>query len=96
MKKMPYKHTCPSTSKVEQNCAASNAWVKDRVIEKIKERSFYQCHCLEEVVWKRSIASSCLIMQYGMVGKWHEMTYWALWRILLIMHLFQGRVGEQV
>ncbi|CAO2168719.1 unnamed protein product [Urochloa humidicola] len=37
IKKMPYKHTCPSTSKFEHNCMATNAWVRDRVMEKLKK-----------------------------------------------------------
>ncbi|WVZ72240.1 hypothetical protein U9M48_020734 [Paspalum notatum var. saurae] len=32
IKKIPYKHTCASTGKVEQNCMATNHWFKDRVI----------------------------------------------------------------
>jgi hypothetical protein len=37
IKKMPHKHTCASTSKVENNCMASNHWVKDRVINMLRE-----------------------------------------------------------
>lgn len=31
------KHTCASTSKLDQNCMTSNAWVKDRVIDTLRE-----------------------------------------------------------
>lgn len=34
---MPYEHSCASTGKLENNCMASNSWVKDRVINKLGE-----------------------------------------------------------
>jgi len=36
VRKMPHKHTCASTSKLERNCMATNHWVKDRVINLLR------------------------------------------------------------
>ncbi|KAF0917086.1 hypothetical protein E2562_016893 [Oryza meyeriana var. granulata] len=36
IKRIPYKHRCASTSKLENNCMASNSWVKNRVINKLR------------------------------------------------------------
>ncbi len=37
IKNMPYEHRCASTGKLENNCMASNSWVKYRVINKLRE-----------------------------------------------------------
>ncbi|KAF0933178.1 hypothetical protein E2562_016127, partial [Oryza meyeriana var. granulata] len=31
IKKLPYKHNCASIAGVENNCMATNSWVRDRV-----------------------------------------------------------------
>ena len=37
IKKMPNKHYCKSTSKVEKNCMANQFWVRDRVIQWLRQ-----------------------------------------------------------
>ncbi|XP_039787049.1 uncharacterized protein LOC120653358 [Panicum virgatum] len=37
IKKMPNKHYCKSTSKVENNCMANQFWVRDRVIQWLRQ-----------------------------------------------------------
>ena len=37
IKKLPHKHNCASTGKVQRNCMATNHWVKDRVINWLRE-----------------------------------------------------------
>ena len=37
IKKRPHKHNCASTSKFQNNCMANNHWVKDRVINWLRE-----------------------------------------------------------
>ena len=37
IKRMYEKHTCASTSKLNQNGMATNAWVRDRVIDILRD-----------------------------------------------------------
>lgn len=34
---MPYEHMCASIGKLENNCMTNNSWVKDKVINKLRE-----------------------------------------------------------
>jgi len=37
IKKMPNKHYCKSTSKIENNCMANQFWVRDRIIQWLRQ-----------------------------------------------------------
>ncbi len=37
IKKLPYAHNCASTAGLENNCMATNSWVRDRVINKLRQ-----------------------------------------------------------
>ena len=38
IKKLYAKHNCASTAKLDHNCMATNAWVRDRVIDTLRDQ----------------------------------------------------------
>lgn len=70
IKKMPYKHTCPSTSKLEQNCMATNAWVKDRVTEKLRKDPTNGAATLKKWLEEKY----CIKLSYYVVWDGRQMT----------------------
>lgn len=50
LKVLQDKHTaCASTTKLDHNCMASNAWVKDRVIDTLREEPTTGAVALKEL-----------------------------------------------
>ena len=95
IKKMPHKHTCPSTSKLEQNCMATSAWVRDRVTEKLKKDSTIGAAALKRWLEEKY----CIKLSYYVVWDGKEKALddiLAAGRIVLTMLFPLSRIREQV
>ncbi|XP_066325231.1 uncharacterized protein [Miscanthus floridulus] len=80
IKKMYQKHTCPSTSKLHQNCMANNAWVRDRIIDILREEPTIGAAALKKDLEKKyNITLSYYVVFDGrrmaleeINGKWND------------------------
>ena len=66
IKKLHDKHNCASTAKLDQNCMATNAWVRDRVINTLRdEPNTRAVALLKELEKKYSIKLSYYVVWDG-------------------------------
>ncbi|WVZ74436.1 LOW QUALITY PROTEIN: hypothetical protein U9M48_022615 [Paspalum notatum var. saurae] len=80
IKKIQSKHTCASTAKLDHNCMATNAWVRDRVIDTLRDEPTIGAAELKKQLEKKySIKLSYYVVWDGrqmaleeINGKWDE------------------------
>ncbi|WVZ81087.1 hypothetical protein U9M48_028508 [Paspalum notatum var. saurae] len=80
IKKLHNKHTCSSTAKLDQNSMAANAWVRDRVIDTLREKPTTGAGALKaELEKKYNIKLSYYVVWDGrnmtleeLMGKWDD------------------------
>ncbi|WVZ88391.1 hypothetical protein U9M48_034918 [Paspalum notatum var. saurae] len=80
IKKIQPKHTCASTAKLDHNCMATNAWVRDRVIDTLRDEPTIGAAELKKQLEKKySIKLSYYVVWDGrqmaleeINGKWDE------------------------
>nr|AAK50592.1 putative transposon protein [Oryza sativa Japonica Group] len=80
IKKMPYEHRCASTGKLENNCMAINSWVKDRVINKLREDPTIGAAALKKTLEEKYLITLVILCSMGwpylgidstvLTGKW--------------------------
>ena len=80
IKKLPYAHNCASTAGLENNCMATNSWVRDRVINKLRQEPTLGATALKKFLEEKyKINISYYVVWDGrqmaldeILGKWED------------------------
>ena len=80
IKKMPNKHYCKSTSKVEDNCMANQFWVRDRVIQWLRQDPTIGASALKNKLEEKYLIKLSYWIVYNgrglaldeILGKWED------------------------
>ena len=79
IKRLVDKHTCANRAKVDHNSMATNAWVRDRVIDILREEPTTGAAALKKMLEKYNIKLSYYVAWDGkemaleqIMGKWDD------------------------